>query len=72
MRQVKGEALRTDPLLHSGRPRSYEIPTTMDEHAVSIANGERFVERVRDVGLERESDFWGRTGQMDWCRRIFG
>lgn len=44
----------------------------MDEHAVSIANGERFVERVRDVGLERESDFWGRTGQMDWCRRIFG
>lgn len=26
-------------------PGSYEIPTTMDEHAVSIANGERFVER---------------------------
>lgn len=27
-------------------PGSYEIPTTMDEHAVSIANGERFTESL--------------------------
>ena len=33
--------------IHDIHVRSYEIPTTMDEHAVSIApNGERFMEPI--------------------------